>query len=57
MAICVKINIMKEVENIAGNAYKVKITSVENVRKMRKILRKIYHYDKMGGWAIKGVVE
>ena len=36
---------MKEVENIAGNAYKVKIKSVENVQKMRKILRKIYHYD------------
>ena len=36
----------KEVENIVGNAYKVKITSVENVQKMRKILRKIYHYDR-----------
>ena len=34
---------MKEVENIVGNAYNVKIRGVENVRKMRKI----YHCDSM----------
>ena len=38
-----QISIMKEVENIVGNAYKVKIKSVENVRKMRKI----YHCDRV----------
>ena len=32
---------MKEVENIVGNAYNVKIKSVKNVRKMQKI----YHCD------------